>query len=58
MQFQTHTVHRTVNACGVFFSPFQRELWIVPHNDKTCLDLTKLFADYLAMQQSLSWTGR
>lgn len=58
VQFQIHTVHRTVNACGIFLSPFQRELLIAPHDDKTCLYLTKVFADYLAMQESLSWTGR
>lgn len=58
VQFQIHTIHRTVNACGVFLSPFQRELLIVPHNNKTCLYLTKLFANYLAMDESLSWTGR
>lgn len=56
VQFQMHTVHRTVNACGMFLSPFQRELSIAPHNDKTCLYLTELFADYSAMQESLSQT--
>lgn len=37
----------------MFLSPFQRALSIAPCDDKACLYLTKLFVDYLAMQESL-----